>query len=377
MRILEVCLYSSGICGVWNRVFEEAKRLKKRGHTVNVFSTNNVKGAGGVAPLKETKEGILIRRFPAIRLGGESFMRWDYESEARRFNPDIIIVHSYRHLHSTKAIDIARKVGAKVFLVTHAPFDSGSEKRGILGKFAVRGYDLILGPRTLKQFDKVIAITKWEIPYLIQLGLTRHNIAYIPNGIPEKFFTQKETEEEENKILFLGRIAPVKDIETLLKAVHILKQKKKIKFKLEIVGPAERDYLTKLNYMVKRYNLEQEVKFLPPIYEAREKIKKIDSAGIYVLPSKREGMPQSLVEAMSREKIVIASDNPGTRDLVTSGENGYVFSIGNAETLARYIERVLTKPKQHNKMRRNAKKSVEQFRWSEVIKKWSKLFRGK
>jgi glycosyltransferase involved in cell wall biosynthesis len=166
----------------------------------------------------------------------------------------------------------------------------------------------------------------------------------------------------------------VKDIETLLKACRKLKQKK-VRFKVEIVGPAERDYLAQLTYMVKRLNIEQEVKFLPPIYNINEKIKKIDSAVIYALPSKREGMPQSLIEAMARERIVVASDNAGARDLVDSGQNGYLFPIGNADALARCFEIAITKLRQHEKIRIKARKSVEQFKWSEVMKKWGRLFR--
>ena len=44
MRILEVCPYSAGICGVWSRVSEEASRLSKLGNEVKVFSSNKTKG---------------------------------------------------------------------------------------------------------------------------------------------------------------------------------------------------------------------------------------------------------------------------------------------------------------------------------------------
>lgn len=373
MKIAEICLYSAGICGVWSRVFEEAKRLKKAGHVVQVFTTNKIKGANNaLASPKEIKEGILIKRFPAKHLGGESFMFWDFKKETLKFKPDVIIVHSYRHLHTIKALDIGKECNAKVFLVTHAPFSSGNATRTFIEDWIVKGYDIFIGPRTLKMFDKVIAITKWEIPFLIGLGLDRSKIAYIPNGIPENFFTRKSNEEEENKILFLGRISPVKSIETLLKAGYILKRKK-IEFSVEIVGPAERDYLTKLNHLVKRFGLEDEVKFSPAIYNIGEKIEKIDSAEIFVLPSLREGMPQSLIEAMAREKIVIASDNMGAKDLIEGGKNGYLFHIGNAEMLAKCLERVLAKPAMYKKMRQAAKKSVEHFRWGEIMKRWDKV----
>jgi len=368
-KILEVCLYSAGICGVWNRVAGEAKKLAKKGNKVMVFSTNRIKGTKkGIATAKETKDGVLIKRFPAIYLGGESFMYWDYEKEALKFKPDIIIVHSYRHMHTTKAINIGKKIGAKVFLVTHAPFVAGKRSGGVIGNFAVKGYDSFVGPRTLKKFDKVIAITKWEVPYLLELGLESDQIVYIPNGIPEAYFTHEITKGD--KILFFGRVSPVKDIETLLKAIQLLKIKR-INFKLEIVGPGERDYLTLLNHMVKRFGLEDEVRFLPAIYDVREKIKKLDSCSVFVLPSLREGMPQSLIEAMARERIVIGSDNMGNKDLIEHGKNGYLFEIGDARALAKYLEKALSE--KNTKMMKAARRSVEGFRWDKVMERWNKL----
>ena len=106
LKILEICPYSSGICGVFTRVFTEAKAFKENGHDVMVFSSNAIKGAKGKAAAEDEIDGIKIKRFPYIKLGGESFMKWDYQKEAIEYAPDIIIVHNYRHLHTTQALKI-------------------------------------------------------------------------------------------------------------------------------------------------------------------------------------------------------------------------------------------------------------------------------
>jgi len=41
----------------------------------------------------------------------------------------------------------------------------------------------------VNKFDKVITISKWEIPFLLRLGCKREKIVHIPNSIPEEFFT--------------------------------------------------------------------------------------------------------------------------------------------------------------------------------------------
>jgi len=81
-------------------------------------------------------------------------------------------------------------------------------------------------------------------------------------------------------------------------------------------------------------------------------------------------MPQSLIEALSRGKIVVASANLGNRDLITDGKNGFLFQIGNERDLANKIQLALNPG---NKMKIEAKKSVEQFRWDKIIKKIEKV----
>ncbi len=369
MKILEVCPYSAGICGVFTRVLEESKRLNKLGFEVKIFSSDFEKGRNKKVPLNDKIENIEIKRFPALKLGGESFMSWDFEKEAIDYSPDIIFTHNYRHLHTTKCLKIAEKLRkrgkkCKIFLVTHAPFPEGDVTRSILAKLVVKFYDKFIGSRTLNKFDKILTISHWEIPFLLKAGARKDKIIYIPNGIPEEFFTQKKTEKEENKILYLGRISPKKKLETLIKAIKYIKDKK---IKIEIVGPREKNYYEYLLKIIKTENVQNRIKFLESIYNIKNKIKKLDSAKIYVLPSRVEGMPQSLIEAMAREKIVIGSSSLAIRDLIKDKENGFLFEFDNPKDLAKKINEALEQ--KNSKMQKQAKKSVENFSWEKAIKK--------
>ncbi len=369
MKILEVCPYSAGICGVFTRVLEESKRLSNLGFELKIFSSNFEKGSDKKVELKDKIENIEIQRFPALKLGGESFMNFDFEKEALNYSPDIIFAHNYRHLHTTKCLKIAEKLrksgkACKVFLVTHAPFPEGNVTRSLLAKLAVKFYDKFIGPKTLNKFDKILTISHWEIPFLLNAGVNKNKIVYIPNGIPEEFFTKKKTEKTENKILYLGRVAPKKKLETLIKAISYLKDKK---IKLEIVGPREKDYYEYLLKIIKTEGVQDRIEFSESIYDIKNKIKKIDSAKIYVLPSRVEGMPQSLIEAMARERIVIGSNSLAIRDLIKDNENGFLFEFNNPKDLAKKINDALEQ--KDNRIQKNAKRSVEQFNWNKIIKK--------
>jgi len=367
MKILELTNYSAGICGVWARVREESLRLSRK-HDVMVFSSNFTKGNDEKAKAEDRVGGVRIKRFRAKMLGGESFMSWDFktaEKMALEFKPDLIVCHSYRHPHTKFALHIGKKLGARVFLVTHAPFVENDITRGVLAKIAVRFYDRFLGPKYLTGFDKVIAITNWEIPYLKKLHIDPGKIEYIPNGIPEEFFKMRmKKNKTERKILFLGRVSPIKNLEVLIRAMSFVK-----KAELEIVGPAEKSYVLRLKALVSRLGLQNRIAFSKPIYDLRKKIEKIDSSSVFVLPSKREAMPQALIEAMARQRKVVASSSPGTRDLIKDGENGFLFKSGEVRELAVKIDLAL----QNEKIGREARKSVERFSWNKVIKKLEKL----
>jgi len=370
MKILEICLFSAGLDGVFVRVKEESMRLSRK-NEIMIISSNFTKGSNEIASPEDKMGKVTIKRFPAKKIGGESYMKFTKIDEMkkciREFNPDVIIAHCYRHSSMNLGLEMAKELKIKCFLVTHAPFAT-DENRSFTSKNYVRYYDRFIGPKKLRGFNKIIAITHWEMPYLKKLKVDEKKIEYIPNGIPEEFFKIKKiNNEDENRILFLGRVSPIKDIETLIRAIPLLVDKD---VKVEIVGPAEEEYLARLKILIDKLNLNDRVIFSSPIYDINEKIRKIDSCRVFVLPSKREGMPQSLIEALSRGKIAVASDNLGAKDLITDGKNGFLFQIGNERDLANKIQLALNPG---NKMKIEAKKRVEQFRWDKIIKKIEKV----
>ena len=129
-----------------------------------VFSSNRTKGSEEIAPEEDRLGKVKILRFKATKLGGESYMQWDFEKKALKYAPDIIIAHSYRHQHTTKAIKVAEKLReggekCKVFLVTHAPFiEEGT--RSIIANLIVSFYDLTTGKKNINKFNKILHITK-------------------------------------------------------------------------------------------------------------------------------------------------------------------------------------------------------------------------
>jgi glycosyltransferase involved in cell wall biosynthesis len=379
MKILELCPYSAGGCGVWARAKQESQELIKKSYEVQIFSSNLEKGTNKIVSELDNIGKLKIQRFPAKKLGGESFMFWLNEKaikQAINYSPDIIIAHTYRHLHSTRAIKIKKELlkqgkKCKVLLVTHAPFVEGNITRTKIQTLIVNLYDFFVGRYTLNKFDKILAISNWEIPYLIKAGAKKEKVSYVPNGIPEEFFRLKKQTKEENKAIFLGRIAPKKKIETIIEAIPLIKNKEII---FEMIGPVEEAYKKELDTLIKTLGVEKRIYFSSAIYDLKDKIKKIDSAKIYILASRVEGMPQGLIEAMSRGKIVIGSNSLAIRDIIQDGKNGYLFEFDNPKSLANVINKALLNLNISNRLSINAKENSEKFSWSKIIVKLTDLF---
>lgn len=367
MKILELTNFSSGICGVWQRVKQESEVLTKKGHEVRIFSSNFTKGSDNIAPTSDNIGPIKIKRFPAKKLGGESFMFWNFEEDAIRFKPDLIIAHGYRHLHTTKALKIAEKIRCKIFLVTHAPFIEDNSTRSFLSEIIVRFYDNFIGPKKLKKFNKIISITHWEEKYLLSLGVPENKIEYIPNGIPSEFFKTKKRKFLGKELCFLGRISPIKNLETLLKAFNEIYTKKN-SLKLKIIGPKEEEYFQTLKPLIKN-----NISFREPIYDLKDKIKELNKCDIFILPSLREAMPQSLIEAMALGKVVISSKTQGAKEIISNKKNGFLFNIGDSEELARIILSIYKNKKSIKKIQRQVIKKAEEFSWEKIGEKLNNL----
>ncbi len=373
MKILELTNYSAGICGVWQRVQQEAKLLSQRGHEVEVFSSNCVKGSNKIASESDSLERIKIKRFPALNLGGESFLKWDFEKEFVRFNPDVIIAHGYRHIHTSKALFLAEKYHKRVILVTHAPFVENDFTRSFLSKIAVKIYDSFVGPRLINRFDKIVHITQWEVKYLEELGVEKNKLIYIPNGVPEEFFKKRKKVLNLNNIIFLGRISPVKNLELLILTASKFR-KKNSSAKVYIVGPAEEDYLNNLKRLISENNLSDSVLFLDPVYDLDKKIELLNNHGIFVLPSRRDAMPQSLIEAFSLGMICVSSNTQGGKEIISDGKDGFLFELETADDLQLVLSRIYSMKKNVlSRISSNAVKRANDFRWTNLIKNLEKV----
>jgi len=365
LKILMLVGYSSGASGVWQRCKDEAIAFAKQGHIVVIFSSNAIKGKPGERAeefdvLKGQGYHINIKRFPYRKLGGESYMSWNFKKDAIEYDPTIILTHSYRHTHSDKAIKIAQRLKCICICITHAPF---VQERSLPAKIIVAIKDYF---SNIDYYDKVIAISKWEIPIIKELGVLPQKIKRIPNPIFDRYF---EGPINPGKgILYLGRYHPIKDLKTLVIGVALSLDFNNITF----VGSGEQREIDDIKF-VERIN-KIDINWNVPVYDLEKKIKIYDDHEIFVLPSLREAMPIALVEAMARGKIVVASRTDGSKELIINNKNGFLFNIGDHEELAVILDKISKIPeKSKQKIREEARASVKERCMSDVMKTWNSV----
>jgi glycosyltransferase involved in cell wall biosynthesis len=98
------------------------------------------------------------------------------------------------------------------------------------------------------------------------------------------------------------------------------------------------------------------------------------AAGIFVLPSRSEGMPNAVMEAMSCGlPVVVTNASPGPLDLVKDGETGLVVQAGHPDALARAIELLARNPTLRQRLGDAARKRVSEYELSNVMPIWERL----
>lgn len=171
-------------------------------------------------------------------------------------------------------------------------------------------------------------------------------------------FDEKKLQEKEkqiiNNIKVIATTAAInvkyKGQKYVIKAINQLKRQGKL-YQYWIIGAGDKSYLQKF---VKRYNLENQVKFLGPLPHD-EVFKKLMNVDIYIQPSKTEGLPRALVEAMNMGCLCIGSRVGGIPELLDSE---YIFKKGSVKQLIKIINNI-TEEKNIEQARRNFEKSKE------------------
>ncbi len=136
------------------------------------------------------------------------------------------------------------------------------------------------------------------------------------------------------KVITVANLVPVKGIEVLINAIHLLNNPNIF---LEVLGDDRSDYAQELKQLVVNLNLSNTISFLGKHTDVRPFV---ENSNLYIIPTlnsgRKEGMPMALVEAMSMSAPVLGSDITGI-NFVLKDFKEYLFEPENSEMLSKKI----------------------------------------
>lgn len=174
---------------------------------------------------------------------------------------------------------------------------------------------------------------------LIDNGVNKKYISLIYNGIDTRkkgivHDLRSELKIEKDCILIgvLARLVEEKGHKILLEALSMVKSKSD-KFKVVFIGdgPEKKNLLE----LIHKLKLRDNVILLGNRVDVEEII---ECFSFFILPSYFEGLPMSILECMSKSKIVVATNVGGNNEIIRDGKNGFLIECGEKVQLANKIE---------------------------------------
>jgi D-inositol-3-phosphate glycosyltransferase len=246
------------------------------------------------------------------------------------------------------------------------------------GEYRLNGERQVLG-----RVDRITVATLAELTQLRFLYKADPNkMIVIPPGVDVSHFypipsdeakTYIGLEAKDRMILFVGRIEPLKGVDTLLQAMACLQLKEENRpVHLAIIGgdpSASPEQMTvemaRLQKLCEVLGLDKSVVFLgkrdqdklPYYYSAAE---------VLVMPSHYESFGMVALEAMACGTPVIASEVGGLAYLVRDGETGFTIPAEEPDTLCEKLTWLLNDPELHAKMSKNAAEYAQDYAWEKI-----------
>ncbi|MFA7397647.1 MAG: glycosyltransferase family 4 protein [Crenarchaeota archaeon] len=388
--------------GLGTYAAEITRKFVLSDHDITVFTMNDDEGS---LPTREIWRGIEVHRPLHIDISdslpdviAEDIRKWgrgihlfgklmvyNYLSAAKLVNKlikhegmkyDVVVAHDW--LSAMGGVTVKRETNLPFAFHVHS-----TEKGRTMGNGS--GVVSSIELRAGKTADMVVTVSYAMKDELVGLGFPREKIQVSYNGVdPQKYNpanVPKEDiarvrgkygiKEDEDMILFLGRLVGVKGVDKLIMAMsHILA--KRPKAKLVIVGVGDlQEYLTNLTKITK---MGDYVKFCFDFIPEEERINHYAACDVAVFPSYYEPFGIVALEAMSMEKPVVvgAAGVSGMREIVLCcGEEqcGYHIDPNNPSDIAWGVLSTLESPEKMKWLGKNGRKRVlAEFTWSKIAK---------
>jgi glycosyltransferase involved in cell wall biosynthesis len=207
-------------------------------------------------------------------------------------------------------------------------------------------------------------------------GISRAKLRVIPNAIDVAGMERELPLErasigvrgDERLIVWLGRMDPVKNLPVLVEAVALLQRRMKVRGVLVGDGPER----ARTASLIAQRGLDSVITMTP---WSDAPAKWLKAADLLLFPSRTEGCPNAVLEAMACRCPVVAAAIPACRELIEEGVTGRLAPPGDAVALARIAEEVLCDADRARRMAKTAWQRVcERHAPRQVVDQWVGLY---
>lgn len=360
--------YGSREGGVEVVVTELARRMAALGHEVTCYDRGGRDVMTGEKSLGErVVDGVRVVPVRTIDAKGMAALSSSFFATlaAIKDRPDVIHYHAEG---PCVPLPLAHHAGIRTVATIHG-LDWQRAKWGRLASSYIR-----LGEKNAaRRADEVIVLSRGARTYFRkEYGRETHLISNgvtIPEPRAARLIAERWGLTEGSYVLFLGRIVPEKRPELLLEAFRGLDTDKHL-----VIAGGSSD--TSGYFDEVRTLGERDPRVIMAGFVQGELLAELYSnAYCYVLPSDVEGMPLSLLEAMSCGRCCVTSDLPECADVLAG--TGLTFLRGSVEALRAALAAALSDPEEAAAMGRDAmKRAKESFGWDSVVRRTIELYEG-
>ena len=282
---------------------------------------------------------------------------------AKKVNADIVHIHA---IGPAITIPFAKLLGLKI-VMTHHGLDYDREKWGFFARFILKAGELFaaLFAKDIISISTVISQTlKRKYNRTKRVHLIYNGITSFPTPNTSNSNYLKSLGLQQGKyILAVGRFVEEKRFDRLIEAFIKLKRPE---YQLVIAGNA--DYKTDYCCFLKDFAIENQV-ILPGIVKGQNLSDLYANAALFVLPSSHEGLPITLLEAMSFERKVLASDIPANLAVELPKKN--YFKLNNLEDMITHIRTLLDNGEYHQVY------DITKYNWDHIAKQVDLVYKEK
>lgn len=340
--------------------------LEALGHEVTIFTLGD--------PDPEGDDPGVIRS-PALPVGEGYYVSVRYSREAQALLGQMDIIHCH---HLFMSVEMAHRYGrCPIVYTNHTRYDLYTGSYIPIPQPAADAVMRQIWPDFSDFADVVITPSESVRKVMLDFGV-RRPITVIENGVDFRLFSnppaplsKKELGIPESAVLlaYVGRLAPEKNLDVLLREFHLALE---IVPSLQLLLIGKGPMVAELKGECRRLDLEKSVHFLGPVgYEQVGNY--LAAADFFVTASVTEVHPLTIIEAMAAGLPVVAVKSPGILDTVESGQSGYLTTYPQGG-LAAGIVGMAVDDLRRQKMGRIAQRSCQRFDINRTVAKTVALY---